>query len=79
METMTLLKTLWPIIVGFVAFLAWLIRLESKGLQNEREIKRLWNQRKEDLDAAREDRQRIHDILTEIQQDIKALIARVGK
>jgi hypothetical protein len=76
---MDLIKTFWPIAIGFVAFLVWLIRLESKGLQNEREIKRLWNQRKEDLDAAREDRKRIHDILAEIQSDIKQLIGKVGK
>jgi len=76
---MEFIKTLWPVGVGFVAFLVWMIRLESKGLQNEREIKRLWNQRKEDLDAAREDRKRIHDILAEIQSDIKQLIGRVGK
>jgi hypothetical protein len=76
---MELIKTLWPVGVGFVAFLVWMIRLESKGLQNEREIKRFWNQRKEDLDAAREDRKRIHDILAEIQSDIKQLIGKVGK
>ena len=69
----------WKIALTVVAFVVWLVRLESKGLQNEREIKRLWNQRKEDLDAAREDRQRIHNILTEIQSDIKQLIAKVGK
>jgi len=76
---MEFIKTLWPVGVGFVAFLVWMIRLESKGLQNEREIKRFWNQRKEDLDAAREDRKRIHDILAEIQSDIKQLIGKVGK
>ena len=76
---MEFIKTLWPVGVGFVAFLVWMIRLESKGLQNEREIKRLWNQRKEDMDAAREDRKRIHDILAEIQSDIKQLIGKVGK
>jgi hypothetical protein len=76
---MEFIKTLWPVGVGFVAFLVWMIRLEGKGLQNEREIKRLWNQRKEDLDAAREDRKRIHDILAEIQSDIKQLIGKVGK
>ena len=76
---MEFIKTLWPVAVGFVAFLVWMIRLEGKGLQNEREIKRLWNQRKEDLDAAREDRKRIHDVLAEIQFDIKQLIGKVGK
>ena len=69
----------WKVAAALVAFIVWLVRLEAKGLQNEREIKRLWNQRKEDLNAAREDRQRIHDILAEIQSDIKQLIGKVGK
>jgi len=69
----------WKFAAALVAFIVWLVRLEAKGLQNEREIKRLWNQRKEDLEAAREDRQRIHDILAEIQSDIKQLIGKVGK
>ena len=69
----------WKPLVAAVALIVWLVRLESRGLQNERDIKRLWNQRKEDLDAAREDRQRIHDILAEIQSDIKQLIGKVGK
>ena len=69
----------WKVAAALVAFIVWLVRLEAKGLQNEREIKRLWNQRKEDLEAAREDRQRIHDILAEIQSDIKQLIGKVGK
>ena len=53
--------------------------LGGQGLANEKEIKRLWSKRKEDLDAAKEDRQRIHNILSEIQSDIKQLIAKVGK
>jgi len=68
----------WALLLGAIAFVVWLVRLESKGLQNEKEIKRLWSQRKEDLEAAREDRQRIHDILSEIQADIKQLIGKVG-
>ena len=35
----------WKVAAAFVAFIVWLVRLEAKGLQNEREIKRLWNQR----------------------------------
>lgn len=61
-----------------IAFAAWLVRLEAKGLQNEREIKRLWEQRKEDLEAAKEDRSRLYNTLTEIQSDIKTLIGKVG-
>jgi len=62
-----------------IAFLIWLVRLESKGLQNERDIKRLWDQRKEDLETAKASRNETNAMLGEIRDDIKALIARVGK
>lgn len=62
-----------------VAFLVWLVRLESKGLQNEREIKRLWNQRKEDLEAARRARDETNEILREMQRDIKLLLQQRGR
>lgn len=76
---MELVRTFWPIIVGFVGFLVWLIRLESRSIENNKEIKRLWNQRKEDLDAARIAREDTNKMLGEIRDDIKSLIARVGK
>lgn len=66
-------------ILGFVGFLVWLIRLEARSIENGREIKRLWHQRKEDLDAARISREDTNAMLAEIRDDIKALIARVGK
>lgn len=74
-----LVKTLWPVFVGFVAFLVWLIRLESRSVENGREIKRLWDQRKEDMDLSRQSREDTNQMLAEIRDDIKALIARVGK
>jgi hypothetical protein len=74
-----LVRTFWPIIVGFIGFLVWLIRLESRSIENGKEIKRLWNQRKEDLDAARIAREDTNKMLGEIRDDIKSLIARVGK
>jgi len=79
MDTLTLLKTLWPVVVGFVAFLAWLIRLEGRSIENTKEIKRLWSQRKEDLDLSRQSREDTNAMLGEIRDDIKALIAKVGK
>jgi len=69
----------WKPLAAGVAFLIWLVRLESKGLQNERDIKRLWDQRKEDLEAAKASRTETNAMLGEIRDDIKALIARVGK
>jgi hypothetical protein len=69
----------WKPLAAAIALIVWLVRLESKGLQNERDIKRLWQQRKEDLDAARAAREDTNKMLGEIRDDIKALIAKVGK
>lgn len=76
---MDLIRTFWPIGVAFVAFLVWLIRLEARSVENNKEIKRLWNQRKEDLEMSRQSREETNKMLGEIRDDIKALIARVGK
>lgn len=69
----------WPIGVSFVAVTVWLVRLEAGGTENGKEIKRLWNQRKEDMDAAQRSRSETNAVLSEIRDDIKSLIARVGK
>ena len=69
----------WPIVMGFIGFLVWLIRLEGRSVENTKEIKRLWNQRKEDLEMSRQSREEANKMLGEIRDDIKSLIARVGK
>jgi hypothetical protein len=69
----------WPIGVSFVAVTVWLVRLEAGSTENGKEIKRLWNQRKEDMDAAHRSRSETNAVLSEIRDDIKSLIARVGK
>lgn len=74
----TLLKY-WPMVVAFVGFLVWLIRLEARSIENTKEIKRLWNQRKEDLDAAKQSREDTNRMLAEIRDDIKSLILQVGR
>jgi len=76
---MELLKAFWPIGVAFVAFLAWLIRLEARSIENGKEIKRLWHQRREDLEASRIAREDTNKMLAEIRDDIKDLISKVGK
>lgn len=76
---MELLKSFWPIILGFTAGIAWLIRLEARSIENEKEIKRLWYQRKEDLEMSRQAREDTNKMLGEIRDDIKSLIAKVGK
>jgi len=57
----------------------WLSRLEWRGLNNEKEIKRLWTQRKEDLENAANARRETNEVLKEIRQDIKLLLARETK
>jgi hypothetical protein len=69
----------WPIGVSFVAVVVWLIRLEAGSVENGKEIKRLWNQRKEDMEATQRSRSETNAVLSEIRDDIKSLIARVGK
>lgn len=76
---MELIKTFWPIAVTFVAFLAWLVRLEARSIENGKEIKRLWHQRREDLEASRLAREDTNKMLAEIRDDIKDLISKVGK
>ena len=75
---MELALKFWPVVMGFVALIVWLIRLEARAMDNTKEIKRLWNQRREDLDASREAREDTNKMLGEIRDDIKALIAKVG-
>ena len=75
---MELILQFWPIAAGFVALGAWLVRLEARAMDNTKEIKRLWNTRKEDLDAAKAAREDTNQMLKEIRDDIKALIAKVG-
>ena len=76
---MEVILQFWPVFLAFLAFLIWLIRLEARSVENTREIKRLWNQRREDLEASNRAREDTNAMLAEIRDDIKALIAKVGK
>jgi len=69
----------WPIAVSLTGVVVWLVRLEANSVENSKEIKRLWNQRKEDMDATQRSRNETNSMLAEIRDDIKALIAKVGK
>ena len=77
---MELIRAFWPIVVGVVGFLVWLIRLEARSVENGKEIKRLWHQRREDLEASKQSRDEMNLLLAEIRDDIKALMrAGAGK
>jgi hypothetical protein len=75
---MELIRTFWPLAVAFVATIVWLIRLEARSVENSKEIKRLWYQRKEDLESSKQAREETNKMLSEIRDDIKSLISRVG-
>jgi hypothetical protein len=75
---MELIRTFWPLAVAFVATIVWLIRLEARSVENSKEIKRLWYQRKEDLETSKQAREETNKKLSEIRDDIKSLISRVG-
>ena len=76
---MEIILTFWPIMLAFVSFFVWLIRLEASSVENGKEIKRLWNQRREDMELSRQSREDTNKMLAEIRDDIKSLISKVHK
>ena len=74
-----MIGTWWPVAIAAIAAIAWLIRLEANGISNGTEIKRLWSQRREDMEAAKESRDRMDRRLDEIASDIKTLLRGMGK
>ena len=74
-----IMREFWGVILALVGAIAWLVRLESRGVANAEEIKRLWSQRREDMDAAKEGRARVDKRLDEIGSDVKQLLREVKK
>ena len=72
------LREWWAVITGAVLGLFWLSRLEWRSLNNEKEIKRIWLQRKEDLENAANARRETNEVLKEIRGDIKLLLTLGG-
>ena len=75
MET---IREWWQVAVGALLGVFWLSRLEWRSLNNEKEIKRLWTQRREDLENAANARKETNEVLREIRQDIKSLLTMQG-
>ena len=69
-----IIRDFWGVIAALIGAVAWLVRLESRGITNAAEIKRLWGQRKDDMDAAREGREQVQAMLVELREDVKALL-----
>lgn len=76
---MVFLIDYWPIVIAGVSVVVWVVRIEAKAASNTREIERLWQQRKEDLQAAKEARVETNRRLDEMAADIKAILRKVGE
>ena len=76
---MDVLREFWTLFAGGFAVVVWLVRLEARGVSNAAEIKRLWTQRKEDMEAAKDSRDKSNRRLDEIAQDIKEILRGMAK
>lgn len=68
------LRDFWGVVLSGIAFIVWLVRLESRGLAHDREFIRIDERRQEDLSAAKEDREARNEMLAEIRRDVKSLL-----
>ena len=70
----------WKVILAAIGAIAWLVRLEARANQNTRDLTRLElrieKQRKEDLEARRDDWGRMEKMIDEMRSDIKKLLER---
>lgn len=84
---MDTIKEYWTVAMGFVGLIAWAVRLEAGMKANAKDIRSMWEQRKEDLEAARTGRTETNAILhkldakldaafSEVRGDIKELLKR---
>lgn len=72
------IKEFWSLIIGIMASVVWLVRLEGKTLENKSEIRRLWLQRREDKSAEKVSSDKVDKRLDDIAADIK-ILEREGK
>jgi len=74
-----MIRTFWPVAGATLAVIIWLIRLEARSISNATEVRRLWSQRKEDMMAAKDSRDRMDRRLDEIGGDIKTILRGMNK
>ena len=71
-----ILQSVWAELLALVGLIVWLVRGEAQTKANAAEIRRLWRQRDEDQRAHKDALDTTNDLLTELRQDIKTLLAR---
>lgn len=72
-----LMKEYWALLMSGVFFIVWMVRLESRSLSNEREIKRMGDQRVEDLKNAKESREDTKETLSEMKDSMKVMASDI--
>lgn len=89
-DAVELIKEYWAVVVGFVGLIVWAVRLEAGMKQNASDIRGLWKQRNEDLEASKVARTETNRFLerldmkmdaafNEFRSDIKTLLQRKGE
>lgn len=89
-DAVELIKEYWAVAVGFVGLIVWAVRLEAGMKQNASDIRGLWRQRNEDIEAHKQARIETNALLTkldakmdaafsEFRGDIKTLLQRKGE
>ena len=79
------IRDYWAVIAGFTAVVVWAARVEMGMKKNAQDIRGLWKQRNEDLEASREARAATNAVLLrletkmdeafkEFREDIKELL-----
>lgn len=76
----TLIEEAWHVVLGGIAFIVWLMRLEARANASAKNLEglesRLSAQRKEDMEARARDWGRMEKAVEGIQSDIKKLLER---
>lgn len=75
---MELIRDFWAILVGIFAGIVWLVRLEAAMLANRKDIKRIEDQRKQDLSDSAKHRDKVDVKLSGIETDIKQILSILG-
>ena len=87
MELHEVLRSYWAVIAGFVGVIVWAVRVEAGMKATAKDVRAIWAQRKEDLEATRTARTETNALLhkldakldaafSEVRGDIKTLLQR---
>lgn len=67
----------WSVMAAVIGVIAWLIRMEAKMVANSREIERMWKQRKEDMQVAKDARDDTNALLRDLREDVRRLTSLI--